>query len=173
MVSGPGCSPSTGLLTALLGALHGISEGRTGDLTPLTRKYVTAADPRKVVADQTATAHPAIQSLFADAIAEFEEGTTPEARCAKDADKLDCLLRAAKYRAAGIPAVQGKIDRCRAALTPPQPSGSPTPRSRSTPPAGSPRRPQVAQARAAPVGQHQTRCSSRNTGQGRLEMSGA
>ncbi|GLW58724.1 HD domain-containing protein [Kitasatospora phosalacinea] len=103
--------------TALLGTLHDLPETRTGDLTPLTRKYVTADDPRKVVADQTAAAHPAIQSLFADAIAEFEEGTTPEARCAKDADKLDCLLRAAEYRAAGISAVQGKIDRCRAALT--------------------------------------------------------
>ncbi|BAJ26414.1 MULTISPECIES: HD domain-containing protein [Kitasatospora] len=103
--------------TALLGTLHDVPEARTGDLTPLTRRYVTAADPRKVVADQTAAAPSAVRGLFADAIAEFEEGTTPEARCAKDADKLDCLLRAVEYRAAGVPAVQGKIDRCRAALT--------------------------------------------------------
>ncbi|MFJ8442298.1 HD domain-containing protein [Kitasatospora griseola] len=102
---------------ALLGAFHDIPEARTGDLTPLTRRYVTAADPRKVVADQTAAAHPAVGNLFADAIAEFEEGTTLEARCAREADKLDCLLRAAEYRAAGVPAVQGKIARCRAALT--------------------------------------------------------
>ncbi|MBB4951817.1 5'-deoxynucleotidase YfbR-like HD superfamily hydrolase [Kitasatospora gansuensis] len=70
-----------------------------------------------MIADQTAGAHPAVQRLFADAIAEFEDGTTPEARCARDADKLDCLLRALEYRAGGVPAVQGKIDRCRTALT--------------------------------------------------------
>ncbi|MFE6052805.1 HD family hydrolase [Kitasatospora sp. NPDC056446] len=103
--------------TSLLATLHDVPEARTGDLTPLTRRYVTAADPRKVTADQTVAAHPAVQALFADVIAEFEDGTTPEARCARDADKLDCLLRAVEYRAAGVPAVQGKIDRCRAALT--------------------------------------------------------
>ncbi|KQV20130.1 HAD family hydrolase [Kitasatospora sp. Root187] len=103
--------------TTLLCTLHDIPEARTGDLTPLTKRYVTAADPRKVIADQTTNAHPAVQGLFADAIAEFEDGTTPEARCARDADKLDCLLRALEYRAGGVPAVQGKIDRCRAALT--------------------------------------------------------
>ncbi|MFJ9518014.1 HD family hydrolase [Kitasatospora sp. NPDC101801] len=103
--------------TTLLCTLHDVPEARTGDLTPLTRQYVTATDPRKVIVDQTAGAHPAVRSLFADAIAEFEDGATREARCARDADKLDCLLRALEYRAGGVPAVQGKIDRCRAALT--------------------------------------------------------
>ncbi len=66
---------------------------------------------------QTGDAHFAVQTLFGSAITEFEDGTSPEARCARDADKLDCLLRALEYRAGGVPAVQGKIDRCRAALT--------------------------------------------------------
>ncbi len=66
---------------------------------------------------QTGDAHFAVQTLFGSAITEFEDGTSPEARCARDADKLDCLLRALEYRAGGVPAVQGKIDRCRTALT--------------------------------------------------------
>ena len=103
--------------TTLLCTLHDVPEARTGDLSPLTKRYVTAADPRKVAAEQTANAHLAVQTLFGSAITEFEDGTSPEARCARDADKLDCLLRALEYRAGGVPAVQGKIDRCRAALT--------------------------------------------------------
>jgi putative hydrolase of HD superfamily len=103
--------------TTLLCTLHDLPETRTGDLSPLTKRYVTATDPRKVAADQTEGTHLTVQTLFTSVISEFEDGNTPEARCARDADKLDCLLRALEYRASGTPAVQGKIDRCRAALT--------------------------------------------------------
>ncbi|AUG81829.1 haloacid dehalogenase [Kitasatospora sp. MMS16-BH015] len=102
--------------TTLLCTLHDLPETRTGDLTPLTKRYATTADPRKVLADQVTGTHPAVRDVFTEAVAEFEDGTTPEARCARDADKLDCLLRALEYRAGGVSAVQGKIDRCRAAL---------------------------------------------------------
>jgi putative hydrolase of HD superfamily len=109
-----GADPSR---TAALCVIHDLHEARTGDLTPLTRRYVTAtADPLQVTADQTAGAHPAVQDAFASAVMEFESGSTLEARCAKDADKLDCLLRAVEYRAQGHDAVQAKIDRCREAL---------------------------------------------------------
>ncbi|MFJ9521860.1 HD family hydrolase [Kitasatospora sp. NPDC101801] len=102
--------------TALLCALHDLHETRIGDLTPLTRRYVTAADPRTVTADQVAAAHPAVREVLTEAVNEHEDRLTPEADCAHDADKLDCLIRAVEYRAQGHAAVQGKIDRCRAAL---------------------------------------------------------
>ncbi len=102
--------------TALLCALHDLHEARIGDLTPLTRRYVTAADPRTVTADQVAAAHPSVRTVLITAVDEHETHLTPEARCAHDADKLDCLIRAIEYRAQGHTAVQPKIDRCYAAL---------------------------------------------------------
>ncbi|MEV7565638.1 HD domain-containing protein [Streptomyces tanashiensis] len=101
--------------TALLCALHDLHETRIGDQTPVTRRYVTTADPRKVTADQVTGTPPAVGSAVAAAVEEFEVGETPEARCARDADKLDCLYRALEYRAIGYP-TDGKIERCRAAL---------------------------------------------------------
>ncbi|MFF3159085.1 HD family hydrolase [Streptomyces sp. NPDC057910] len=101
--------------TALLCALHDLHETRIGDQTPVTRRYVTTADPRKATADQLAGAHPAVAGAVAVAVEEFEDGRTLEARCARDADKLDCLYRALEYQAAGYP-TGGKVDRCRTAL---------------------------------------------------------
>ncbi len=101
--------------TALLCALHDLHETRVGDQTPVTRRYVTTADPRKVTADQVAGTHPAVASTMATAVEEFEAGETLEARCARDADKLDCLYRALEYQAVGY-RTGGKVERCRAAL---------------------------------------------------------
>ncbi|SEM67805.1 HD domain-containing protein [Streptacidiphilus jiangxiensis] len=103
--------------TALLCVLHDLHEARTGDLTPLAKRYVAfKADPRDVTADQTAGAHPAVRDVLAGAVDEFESADSAEARCAHDADKLDCIIAALEYRAQGHTAVQGKIDRCLAAL---------------------------------------------------------
>jgi putative hydrolase of HD superfamily len=41
---------------------------------------------------------------------------TDEALCARDADKLECLIQAVEYRAAGYQGVQGWIDASRDAL---------------------------------------------------------
>ncbi|GGV26955.1 haloacid dehalogenase [Kitasatospora herbaricolor] len=101
--------------TALLCVLHDLPETRTGDQTPVTRRYVTAADPRGVAADQVAAAHPDVQSVVLGAIGEFEDDKTLEARCAHDADKLDCYLQALRLLRLGYP-VGGKARRCREAL---------------------------------------------------------
>jgi hypothetical protein len=52
-----------------------------------------------------------------EAVAEYEAGTTIESRCARDADKLECLLQAIEYRTAGNTNVQGWVDSSRQALT--------------------------------------------------------
>lgn len=58
-----------------------------------------------------------IRKTVQEAVSEYEAQTTPEARCARDADKLECLIQAIEYRAAGYPNVQDWIDIARAALS--------------------------------------------------------
>ncbi|MDH6128811.1 HD domain-containing protein [Kitasatospora sp. GP82] len=101
--------------TTMLCVLHDLPETRTGDQTPVTRRYVTATDPRTVAADQVAAAHPDVRDVVLGAIAEFEDADTPEARCAHDADKLDCYLQGLRLLRQGH-RVEGKVRRCREAL---------------------------------------------------------
>ncbi|GJF34078.1 hypothetical protein KNE206_67780 [Kitasatospora sp. NE20-6] len=67
--------------TALLCVLHDLPETRTGDQTPVTRRYVAAA-PRAVAGDQVAAAHPNVRDVVLGAIGEIEDDKTPETRWA-------------------------------------------------------------------------------------------
>jgi HD domain len=53
---------------------------------------------------------PAVAGMISAAVAEYEAGETLEARCARDADKLDCLLQAREYQEQGHANVQPWID---------------------------------------------------------------
>jgi putative hydrolase of HD superfamily len=68
---------------------HDLPEARTGDHNYVNRKYVIE-DLDRVLADG-ARAWPHGEEIVA-AIREFEQGDTPEARLAKDADQLELLL---------------------------------------------------------------------------------
>lgn len=68
---------------------HDLPEARTGDHNYVNRKYVRE-DLERVLADG-ARAWPHGEEIAA-AIREFEEGVTPEARLARDADQLELLL---------------------------------------------------------------------------------
>jgi putative hydrolases of HD superfamily len=102
--------------TALLCVLHDTPETRIGDIPKLGQAYLTAADALDVVADQTAQCPPRMSETVRDAVAEFEAGETPEAVCANDADKLECLVQAVEYRHQGVSTVQPWIDSSLAAL---------------------------------------------------------
>jgi putative hydrolase of HD superfamily len=52
-----------------------------------------------------------------NAVAEYEDAVTLEARCAKDADKLEMLLQAVEYRELGVQRVDGWIESARKGLT--------------------------------------------------------
>jgi len=54
--------------------------------------------------------------MIRDAVAEYETGQTPEARCARDADKLECLLQAREYQDQGHQNLQPWIDTSIASL---------------------------------------------------------
>ncbi|MFB9904245.1 HD domain-containing protein [Allokutzneria oryzae] len=71
-------------------------------------------DNNAVTALQAERLPRASAEMVQGAVAEYESQDSLEARCAKDADKLECLLQALEYRAAGYTTVQGWIDSSRA-----------------------------------------------------------
>jgi putative hydrolase of HD superfamily len=101
---------------ALLCLLHDTQETRTGDITHIGRRYLTATDNETVTADQVAACPPAVADAVGSAVAEYEAGETLEAIVARDADKLECLIQAVEYRHQGTSSVQPWIDSSRAAL---------------------------------------------------------
>ncbi|NUT31445.1 MAG: HD domain-containing protein [Hamadaea sp.] len=86
---------------AALAVLHDTPETRIGDLPHVARQYVTVVPAEQIAADQVAGMPDAVADLLAGAVAEFEAKETLEAVCAKDADKLECLVQAVEYRHAG------------------------------------------------------------------------
>ena len=70
-------------------------------------------DPRRITADQTARLPEQSRDVIRAAVDEYEEQVSPEAMCAKDADKLEMLLQAVEYRDVGVQRVDGWIDAAR------------------------------------------------------------
>lgn len=102
---------------AHLAVWHDSPESRTGDINYLGKKYTSTADPRQVTADQVSGMPEALSRTVSEAVAEYEAQETPEAICARDADKLECLLQGIEYRAQGYQSAQSWIDSSRARLT--------------------------------------------------------
>ncbi|GAB7053161.1 HD domain-containing protein [Catenuloplanes indicus] len=101
---------------ATLGLFHDVPEARTGDVPSVGKQHVTLQDPNDVAAVQTAGLPPGLAARIRGLVAEFEAKETIEAVCAKDADKLECLLQARAYQAAGNTLVQPWIDTMLAAV---------------------------------------------------------
>jgi len=101
---------------AFLALWHDSQETRTTDLPHLTKRYVTAAPNEQVTSDQVGRLPPAIAAVIGAAVSEYEAAETAEARCARDADKLDCLLQAREYQDQGHHNVQPWIDSSLASL---------------------------------------------------------
>jgi putative hydrolase of HD superfamily len=91
---------------AFLSLWHDSQETRTTDLPHLSKRYVTAATNEQVTSDQVRPLPPALAGMIHGAVMEYEAGETPEARCARDADKLECLLQAREYQDQGHSNVQ-------------------------------------------------------------------
>jgi putative hydrolases of HD superfamily len=101
---------------AFLALWHDSQETRTTDLPHLTKRYVTAAANEQVTEDQVRPLPPALAEMIRGAVAEYEAADSPEARCARDADKLECLLQAREYEDQGHRNVQPWIDSSIASL---------------------------------------------------------
>lgn len=98
---------------------HDSQESRTGDVNHLGKKYSPAADANDVTADQTTGMPDVIAHAVRATVAEYEAKETPEALCARDADKLECLLQGLEYRAQGYEGAQRWIDNSYGRLTTP------------------------------------------------------
>lgn len=78
--------------------------------------YAPAGDPQEVTADQTARMPEVLASAIRELVAEYEAKESPEAVCARDADKLECLLQGIEYKAQGYENAQRWIDNSRGRL---------------------------------------------------------
>jgi putative hydrolases of HD superfamily len=101
---------------AFLAIWHDSQETRTGDIPHTARPYLDQHSPEAITADQTASLPDAARKTVQEAVTEYEAQQTPEARCARDADKLECLIQAIEYRDTGYAGVQGWIDSSRSGL---------------------------------------------------------
>ena len=104
---------------AFLALWHDSPETRTTDIPHLAKSYVSAARNEQVTQDQIRPLPRAVADMISAAVAEYEASETIEARCARDADKLDCLLQAREYEEQGHANVQPWIDTSVAALATP------------------------------------------------------
>lgn len=99
---------------ALFAVWHDSQETRTGDVNHLGKRYGAGeADPRTVTADQVAGMPEVLAEAVRELVGEYEDKESPEAVCARDADKLECMIQGIEYRAQGYADAQRWIDNSR------------------------------------------------------------
>jgi putative hydrolase of HD superfamily len=91
-------------------------ETRLGDVPSTGKRFVTIAHAEDVAKEQTAELPGGVAHPIRDLVAEFEARETLEARCARDADKLECLIQAREYQAQGYQLAQPWVDTMAAAV---------------------------------------------------------
>jgi len=77
---------------------HDLPEARTGDLNYVNKKYVEANE-KKAINDLAQTMP--FGNDIKDLVTEFIEGSTEEARLARDADQLEMILALKEYKDVG------------------------------------------------------------------------
>jgi hypothetical protein len=87
-----------------------VPEARSTDLHSVAKRHVTVAPDADVIAAQTADLSDELAAPIRAPIAELAAKQSLEARCAKDADKLECLLQAREHQARGNQLVQPWVD---------------------------------------------------------------
>lgn len=86
---------------ALLSLFHDSQETRLTDLPHVARPYVEKASNEQVTEHQTRGLPEAVTGMIRGVVAEYEGKASAEAVCARDADKLECLIQAVEYREHG------------------------------------------------------------------------
>ncbi|MER6532116.1 HD domain-containing protein [Streptomyces sp. NPDC001508] len=99
---------------AFLAVWHDTGETRTGDVNHLGKKYTAGeADPEAITADQVAGMPAILADAVKEVVAEYEAKESAEAQCARDADKLECMIQGIEYRDQGYANAQRWIDNSR------------------------------------------------------------
>ncbi|GAA3155527.1 HD domain-containing protein [Planomonospora alba] len=102
---------------AFMSLFHDTQETRTTDIHHLGKRYLRATPNEEVTADQVRGVPGPVAEMITGAVGEYEERASLEAVCARDADKLECLVQAVEYREQGNGNVRPWIDSSLAALT--------------------------------------------------------
>ncbi|HTP16660.1 MAG TPA: HD domain-containing protein [Streptosporangiaceae bacterium] len=102
--------------TVTIGVFHDLGETRTGDIEYVGRHYLSAASAEAIAKDQAADLPSAMTDGLLAVVRQAGDLATPEAACARDADKLECLLQAREYQRQGHQDVQTWIDNMAAAV---------------------------------------------------------
>ena len=105
--------------TAVLCLFHDTQETRIGDVPSVGKAYVVTAPNPEVTTDQVAGFPAEAGQAVRGLVEEYEARESPEARLAKDADKLECLIQAREYQAQGHEDVPPWIETSAAALQSP------------------------------------------------------
>jgi putative hydrolase of HD superfamily len=95
---------------AAMAVLHDIAETRTSDLPSVGKRHVSPQSAEDIMRAQIAGMSDELAAPLQQLVGEYEARETLEARCVKDADKLECLLQAIEYQAAGNRQLQPWID---------------------------------------------------------------
>lgn len=99
---------------ALLATWHDTGETRSGDVNHLGKRYLPGeADPVAIAEDQADGMPEGVAPMVRGLAREYAAQETAEARCAKDADKLECMLQGIEYQQQGYTAAQRWIDNSR------------------------------------------------------------
>jgi putative hydrolase of HD superfamily len=102
----------------LMALFHDVTEARINDLHTIARRYVSVKGiDRKVVEEQSERLPDKVGRHINSLLSELEEATSHEARVARDADILECLVQAREYQALGFGHVADRISNCQAALS--------------------------------------------------------
>ncbi|MEU4830670.1 HD domain-containing protein [Streptosporangium sp. NPDC023615] len=101
---------------AFMSLFHDTQETRISDIHHLGKLYLKAMPNQEVTAEQVRGVPPVVAQMVGGAVGEYEEQATLEAVCARDADKLECLIQAIEYREQGHQNIQPWIDSSLAAL---------------------------------------------------------
>jgi putative hydrolases of HD superfamily len=111
-----GCDANRATTLALF---HDLPETRLSDIPSIGRPFVSTANPQDVTKAQTANLPAEVASHLQGVIEEYEDRQTPEAQCARDADKLEALIQAREYAAQGYTLTQPWVDTMHAAVRTP------------------------------------------------------
>jgi len=102
----------------LLALFHDLPETRTNDAHRIVRRYADWRDvDKKAMSEQSKRLPDEVANEVVSFLEEFEKEVSSEARLARDADLLECLIQAREYQALGCHDVADWILNAQAALT--------------------------------------------------------
>ena len=101
----------------LMALFHDLPEARTNDAHRIVRRYADwRGVDQKAMTEQSKRLPDAVANEVISFFKEFEKEVSPEAKLARDADLLECLIQAREYQALGYQDVADWISNARTAL---------------------------------------------------------